>query len=503
VFEPLSSQLTFGTLFHERYELVRCIKVGGMGVVYEVVDHATGRRRAMKTMLPSVVSDPDLRARFALEATVTAPLESEHIVEVLDAGVDERTGLPFLVMELLKGEDLGSRIRRNHHLPPEEAVPLLRQVAVALDQTRALDIVHRDLKPENLFVAARDDGSLHLKVLDFGIAKVVSRGAGATATCNIGTPLYMSPEQIRGDATISYRADLYALGHIAYTALTGLAYWEPEARRVDSAVGLQWLIMKGLPQSPTERAAERGVTLPDGFDAWFARATALDPAGRWPSAAEMVAELAGILGATAMRSSATDPRSAAEAGLPYLAPQTETAVPCEPTQSASGLACAPTQARHDVGGSTAPFVSSSPDPSRKRRRGVRMAVVLLVSLGALLWLVHSTRQGGGEGRPAASAVHPDSAARQRPDPARDAPRAAAASAAIDAPRVVIADGPSVVAEIGATLDDASATQARSPPTLVAPGVHLPSRPTRRMPAEAVRRARGPASEDGRDPLDVR
>src|SRR6185436_10516050 len=137
-------------IFHGRYEVVRCLKAGGMGAVYEVVDAGTRRRRALKTMLPGFVSDPDMRARFHLEATVAANIESEHIVEVFDAGVDEATALPFLVMELLKGRTLAETLEERGRLPPQEVVALLHQAGMALDKTHAEGIVHRDLKPENL-----------------------------------------------------------------------------------------------------------------------------------------------------------------------------------------------------------------------------------------------------------------------------------------------------------------------------------------------------------------
>src|SRR6185503_6920383 len=115
----------------------------------------------------------DMRARFRLEASVASQIESEHIVQVFDAGVDDETGLPFLVMELLRGESLGAALERRGRFAGDEVVTLLNQASLALDRTHAAGIIHRDLKPENLFVTARDDGTPRLKVLDFGIAKVV------------------------------------------------------------------------------------------------------------------------------------------------------------------------------------------------------------------------------------------------------------------------------------------------------------------------------------------
>ncbi len=202
-----------------------------MGAVYECIHLKTRKRRALKVMLPEIVASASMRERFELEARVTADIESEHIVETFDAGVDEETGAPFLVMELLRGEELGSLLKRRGALPSEEVIALLSQAALALDRTHAAGIVHRDLKPDNLFLTTRDDGAPRLKILDFGVAKVVADDAlSIQQTAAIGTPLYMSPEQFQGDGKIGPRADIYALGHIAYALLTGRPYWYDEQR---------------------------------------------------------------------------------------------------------------------------------------------------------------------------------------------------------------------------------------------------------------------------------
>jgi serine/threonine protein kinase len=218
----ISGALVAGQVFHGRYEIVRCLKAGGMGAVYECIHLKTRKRRALKVMLPEMVVDPSMRERFELEARVTADIESEHIVETFDAGIDEETGAPFLVMELLRGEELSALLKRRGALPADEVVLLLSQAARALDRTHAAGIVHRDLKPDNFFVTSRDDDSPRIKILDFGIAKVISdRTSAEQKTAAIGTPLYMSPEQFQGDGAIGPRADIYALGHIAYALLTG------------------------------------------------------------------------------------------------------------------------------------------------------------------------------------------------------------------------------------------------------------------------------------------
>jgi len=284
-----------------------------MGAVYEVVHSETQRRCVLKTMLGSLLTDPEMRARFRLEATVTANIESDHIVDIYDAGFDENTGLPFLVMEYLRGETLANRLQTSGPLPTDEALVLLRQASMALDRTHAAGIIHRDLKPENLFIARRDDGSPSLKLLDFGIAKIVAQSANVSTTRSFGTPLYMSPEQIRGDGDIDGRADLYALGQIAYKVLTGHAYFEPELGDKSSVYPLLLKVIQGITVPASERARAYGVSLPAGFDSWFARATHADTDQRFDTATEQIAELSSVLVASCEKDVSTLTRSAGTA----------------------------------------------------------------------------------------------------------------------------------------------------------------------------------------------
>src|SRR5262249_22391182 len=260
---------------------IRCIKAGAMGAVYEVGDEVTRRRRALKVMLPGAIEDPDMRARFAQEATITGEIESDHIVRVSDAGIEPDSSMPFLVMDLLAGEELGSMSTRRGPLPPAEVVLYLSQAALALDKTHAAGIVHRDLKPENLFVTARDDGTPCVKILDFGVAKVRVPADVAQRTALVGTPLYMSPEQVRGEGAVGPGADIHALGHLAYTLLVGAPYWLTEAQTSVSLFVLFNRMLAGPPETPVARAARSRINLPSAFDAWFRRATAPDPKDRF------------------------------------------------------------------------------------------------------------------------------------------------------------------------------------------------------------------------------
>jgi len=248
-----------GTLFAGRYQIVRALGMGAMGAVYEVLHVETERRRALKVMLPMLSNDPALWDRFRQETKVAAHVDSEFIVDVFDAGVEEQTGLPFFVMELLRGEDLERRIERLGPLPPAEVVTYLHQVALALDKTHRASIVHRDLKPENLFLTVREDGQPRIKVLDFGIAKLLAGPNGARATQNLGTPLYMAPEQLSAESgVLSGATDIYGLGMVAYTLLVGKSYWETEAEEGHSLFALLATVSRG----PTAPACARAAAIP-------------------------------------------------------------------------------------------------------------------------------------------------------------------------------------------------------------------------------------------------
>lgn len=292
------SELSLGAVFAGRYRVERRIAAGGMGAVYEVVHIETNRRRALKVMHAHYVQSDELRARFRQEARVAAEIESEHIVDVFDAGIDDATGMPFLVMELLRGEELGKRLKRVGALPKEDVVRYLYETSLALDKTHRARIVHRDLKPDNLFLCERERGPARIKVLDFGIAKIVSDAATqANATRSLGTPLYMAPEQFMMKSAVSGATDIFALGMIAFTLLVGKPYWFQESRMAGEVLAFAIHVAQGPEESAVARAWEHhGVELPAQFDAWFFRATARDPSARFASATEATIALAAALG---------------------------------------------------------------------------------------------------------------------------------------------------------------------------------------------------------------
>lgn len=278
-----------GAVFHGRYRIARLLRAGGMGAVYEAFDMRARVGRAVKVLLPLHAADADARARFKLEAALSHRVRSAHVAQVHDAGIDDATGSPFLVMDLLRGEDLGAILARRGRLAPAEVAAVLRQAAAGLKAAHDEGIVHRDVKPENLFVAVGPAGDQRLVVLDFGVAKLVaSTVADVRTTRALGSPPYMPPEQIEGDGTIDGRADGYALAHVAYALLTGEAYWAKELQR-RGMFNVLPLVNDGLPEPPSARARQRGVELPTGFDTWFRQATEAEMEGRFATMAELVA----------------------------------------------------------------------------------------------------------------------------------------------------------------------------------------------------------------------
>ncbi|MFO0587713.1 MAG: protein kinase [Polyangiaceae bacterium] len=208
-----------GTLLGGRYRLERPLAEGGMGEVWRAFHEKLEIPVAVKRMAPALAASASARARFEREAKAAAKLSSPHVVEVFDYGVEDDA--PYIVMELLEGEDLASRLDERTRLDPEEACSIVGQIAKALDVAHAMGIVHRDLKPANVFLARKGNEEI-VKVLDFGIAKLHAQtGAGTMPGTLVGSPGYMSPEQARGDGNLDHRSDLWALGVLAFRCLTG------------------------------------------------------------------------------------------------------------------------------------------------------------------------------------------------------------------------------------------------------------------------------------------
>jgi serine/threonine-protein kinase len=304
-----------------------------MGSVYEVEHEHTGQRLALKLIASSLGLPEETVERFRTEARAAGRIRSDHVVRMIDAGIAEELGrTPFLVMELLDGADLDA-VTHGVPTPPAEVVEWLRQVARGLSKAHALGIVHRDLKPENLFLTKRDDGAPLVKILDFGVAKVVAEGATRTRSGQIvGTPMYMAPEQAgSSDVPISPRTDGFALGLIAFKLLVGTHYWKTGSLvQIVSQVTLEPLV------PPSERGAQFGA----GFDAWFAKACARNVGERFAGPVEQIEALAAVFGIPASVTS-----SGADARLAEAERSIETAATLAASSSISGEKISPRRRR--------------------------------------------------------------------------------------------------------------------------------------------------------------
>jgi eukaryotic-like serine/threonine-protein kinase len=277
-----------GVVLAGKYELLSSLGEGGMGVVWRARDVRLSSPVAVKLIRLDEANNPEIRERFAAEAKMAAALASPHIVHVFDVGQDDASGVSFIAMELLEGETLRERLRREVTLPASQVAQIVTHVARGLTRAHEQRTIHRDLKPANIFLVRNADTEL-AKVLDFGIAKQSSTSlrAGPTLTGQVlGTPHYMSPEQIMGSKGVDYRTDLWSLAVIAFECLTGRLPFD-----ADNLPGLAIKICHGLvaPASTPEH-------VPVGFDRWFGRATSPDPGARFGSAAEMAEELRKLCG---------------------------------------------------------------------------------------------------------------------------------------------------------------------------------------------------------------
>lgn len=337
-----------------------------MGEVYAVVDNETQRTRVLKLVAGGGEADAKSTESFRLEAVIGARIHSEHIVEVIDAGVE--SGCPWLVMEHLRGEDLAKLIARRGRFEPRHAKLLLAQLCHGLAAAHDAGVVHRDLKPANVFVAKskRSDVTFTVKVLDFGIARVLAEGQRATAASRaIGTPAYSAPEQASVGAEITPATDVWALGLIAFELLTGRPYWRAANIEHPSYPQIIAEVLTSPLVPASQRAQELGVPhpIPSDFDAWFARCVVREPGLRYTDAGAAWKELSGALDSTLgppvpagmHRVTATPPT------IPFAAP-----TPIAPT---------------------VPFISASPPVRWRSRFGPSLLVVLPVGffVAALAW----------------------------------------------------------------------------------------------------------------------
>lgn len=272
--------MTEGRVIHGRYRLLSKLGQGGMGSVWRGIHIELGTPVAVKLIDPNVAGSPVALRRFKREAQAAASLRGSNVVQLLDYGIDE--AVPYIVMELLEGESLTSRLSRMAPLSPRETSRILMQVGKALARAHALNIVHRDLKPDNIFIVRDGDDEI-TKVLDFGIAKTMSPEAFEASIQTksgaiLGTPHYMSPEQAAGRSSVDHRSDIWSLGVIAFECLTGC--------RPFNGATLGGLVL-AICAEPIPLPSEVG-SVPRGINEWFSRCVCREQAGRFQTITEAI-----------------------------------------------------------------------------------------------------------------------------------------------------------------------------------------------------------------------
>jgi serine/threonine protein kinase len=481
-----------------RYRLERRLEVGGMGTIWRAEHLVLQAPVAVKLIDRDAVPDEDTVARFLREAKAAATLRSPHVVQILDYGMDE--GAPFIVMELLEGENLAQRLRRVGRLGAAETVRIVTHVGRAMARAHEASIVHRDLKPENVFLVHNADEEI-AKVLDFGVAKIdqgalAVEGARTRTGSILGTPYYMSPEQAQGNKTVDSRSDLWALGVIVFECLTG--------KRPFFSDGLGDLVLqicvRELPV-PSHVA-----DVPLGFDAWFERALQRDPDLRFQTAREMTDSLREVLGVE-LRDGATPPPEVAVSmssdtleSLPASSPGSSTGRRAShPDPAAATLAIAPAvvstlSERRRAAWAETPLPSEVPPPHSGLGSVVAVAAVALgIGLAGGLLALRS-HEPEVMPQPVIPALSPAAAidgsepelAKSAASAARAVPSAAPAAAAPSS------DVPSA-SDVGAARDVAAPPDSASAPLPAVSATGLP-RPSG-VPPKAVPREEPPATPD--------
>jgi serine/threonine protein kinase len=339
-----------GEVLAGKYRIDSIVGTGGMGVVMGAVDVSLGRAVAIKFLSPQKLARPGARERFEREARAAAQIQSEHVVRVYEIGNMPPQGTPFIVMEHLRGADLSQVLHSRGGLAIDEAVDYVLQACEALGEAHARGIVHRDLKPQNLFLTQRPDGSPCVKVLDFGISKAQEdEQQNLTSTDMVmGTPLYMSPEQVRSLKNVDQRADIWALGSILFELVTASPVFEAPSMSALCAM---------IATDPPVPLRARRPQAPAELEQVVLRCLHKDPNGRFQDVAALADALTPFASPrgrdSAMRVSRVVRAGASHVALAGSVPPMAAAqmqATSGTTMSASGAALAPTHPSHPFGG---------------------------------------------------------------------------------------------------------------------------------------------------------
>jgi tetratricopeptide (TPR) repeat protein len=287
--------LQVGQVIDGKYRIVRMLGRGGMGAVYEALHLTVGRRVAVKAIASEMLRrQPDAVARFQREAQAAGVIETRHIVQVLDSGVDPPTGLPYIVMELLTGEDLETKLKNLGPLPPQLVLRIAAQALLGLEKAHAASVVHRDIKAANVFLSVQDASEIVVKLVDFGIAKIRGDVLGSdpgslTRTgAFMGSLEYISPEQAMGAKSIDQRTDLWSLGVVMYEALCG--------RTPHQDLGAMGRVIIAICQTPARPLRSLAPWVPESVAAIVHCALQIEAERRFQKAEEMFRAVSELLG---------------------------------------------------------------------------------------------------------------------------------------------------------------------------------------------------------------
>ena len=401
-----------GTVIADRYRVEAIVGEGGMGRVYRARHVRVPREAAIKVLRRALIADPYAVAAFNREARNAASVgDHPNVAAVYDFG-ETSDGLVFLAMEFIEGETLAKRLEREPVLSPRRAVEIVRQIAAGLTAAHELPepVVHRDLKPDNILLKATRDGTDWVKVVDFGIAKAVKRDTQLLTTPGlvVGTPKYMSPEQLTG-GNVDVRSDIYALGMMAFQMLTGRLPFASSSKEDESSI--QWALQRLTLQPLTLAQVRPDIQWPPAAQETIDRALATAAADRSPSATELARSLGRAFGlstpsgAVGVVAEVPGPVSGA---VRAAAQSTAPTAPLAVAEPITGPSPAPPR--------TAPPSASSPatSPGAGRSRAMAGAVaglVVVAALAGLLWKYQSgadDRSSGSGSKPGAT-VEPNDA----------------------------------------------------------------------------------------------
>lgn len=477
-----------------RYVLRGLLGHGGMGAVYEAEHLGLGKRAAIKFVDPEFATDEQVVARFAREARAMSAIESAHIVTVFDAGTED--GRPYLVMELLRGEDLGERLRQTTRVPLNEAMHVVAQVLKGLARAHAAGIIHRDLKPDNVFLTKHDTDPLFAKIVDFGISKIerprahtqplALTGRGTV----LGTPFYMSPEQAQASPDVDGRTDLYSVGAILFECLTGRPPHTGESYE-------QVILSICMREAPRVDAIEKSV--PADVADFVARALTRDRAQRFPSAEAMLAALHEV--APEERSRVPLDPVAKTLGSPAVAPGAATLIdgspnvrPSDPEVVAAKAPAAPDKAAGPVAVAKPKFAARAIAPAvvatkpAKKPLGTAMLTAALATLAgvgvtfAVISMLDTKPVDDGAGGISTTTSTVDAAAKVTSTVTSEAPSSGVAPSSSAAPSASTAPQ-RTSAPKGA--DAAPASTASTKP-VTSGGARTPPRPTSTKPLDIQR-----------------